>query len=180
MLPTNRTVEKLQMQVQQMDSAVKTSFSNLKRDLASQAETIEELQSRLADQEKISTQLAARIEKIKDSKQSTKSKECNQLVTRKDNTSLSSLHFNILKRLMLIQVESGRRSISMRDLASELYPKKPYDSIKSTLSKYIEALHRNGFVEKLRGYRLYLSYTESALQYADNERLNRMKELITR
>ncbi len=170
----------LNKRLQLLDEGLKVSFSNLKHDLVDQAKVIKDLQSRLVEQEKISKQLATRIDKLRDGKQSTKSKECNQSVTRKEILNLSSLHFDILKRLMLIQVESGRRRISMRDLASEIYPQKPYDSIKSTLSKYIEALHRNGFVEKLRGYRLYLSYTESALQYADNERLNRMKELITR
>ena len=67
----------------------------------------------------------------------------------------------------------------MRDLATELYPHKAYGIIKATLSEYIKRLHQEGYVEKMLSGRLYLSYTEKALQFADDQRLNRMKELIS-
>ena len=93
---------------------------------------------------------------------------------------LTKLHMEILKHLMIIQTESGKRYISMRDLASELYPNKQYSIIKATLSEYIKKLHQDGFVEKIHKERLYLSYAEKSLQFADNQRLNKMRELISK
>ena len=88
-------------------------------------------------------------------------------------------HFDILKRLMILQMESGKRTVSMRELAEELYPQKPYTSIKTTLSRYIKRLGQNGLIGKMQKGRLYLSYTEKALEFADRAWLNRMKELIS-
>ena len=81
---------------------------------------------------------------------------------------------------MVIQVESGRQNVNMRELATELYPHKTYSIIKATLSEYIKKLHQYGFVKKIHKGRLYLSYTEKALQFADDQRLNMMRELISK
>ena len=93
--------------------------------------------------------------------------------------SLTSLHLELLRKLMLLQVETGSRGITMRELASEVYPNREYASIKSALSEYIKELHHAGLVEKIQNRKLYISYTEKALQYADQHRINRMKELIS-
>jgi len=182
----------LQKQLQQLDAAVRNSFSNLKRDLSNQAESLESLKSRLSKQEKVNRQLNRDIavlqKQMKDttgqhrevSRESDKVLGVHSVSRKQDIKRLTALHIQILKRLMILQMESGRRSISMRDLASELYPQKAYATIKATLSEYIKRLHQEGFVEKMNRGRLYLSYSDKALQFADDQRLNNMKQLISK
>ena len=64
--------------------------------------------------------------------------------------SLSALHLEILKRIMLLQMETGKRCITMREIASEVYPTKEYSRIKSTMSEYIKSLHHSGLLKKCR------------------------------
>ena len=167
MVSANRAVRALQKQILQLDNSIAESFDRLKKDLAKQAAEIEALKSIIRKHEEVIAQFQNR-QTPKDTKP-----------TQHHTTQLSPLHFHILKRLMILQMESKRRTISLRELAAELYPNKAYNSIKTTLSRYIDELHRNGLVEKIRRYRLYISYTEKALSYADSERLSRMKELIS-
>jgi DUF438 domain-containing protein len=167
MLSAKRDVEILQRRFQQLDNSISESFARLKKDLAKQAAEVESLKSIIKKHE----DLIAELQKNGKSGQEAKPKHPPAI--------LSPLHYDILKCLMILQMESKRRTISLRELAAELYPNKAYNTIKTTLSRYIDELHRNGLVEKIRRYRLYISYTEKALSYADNERLSRMKDLIS-
>jgi len=188
-------------QLQQLDAALRDSFSKLKRDLSNQAESLGNMESRLTKQEKTKRQLKRDIAVLQKQMKGTtrqrteKERNTNQKVFGKssvkttersanhrttETSRLTPLHVEILKRLMIIQMESGRRSVSMRDLASELYPQKAYATIKATLSEYNKRLHQEGFVEKMNRGRLYLSYSEKALQFADDQRLNHMKQLISK
>ena len=212
-----QTVRNLQKQLQQLDTALMTSFSNLKRDLNNQADTLSRINSKLIEQEKFNKQLIRNIAELQKQQVDTNSlkksskeeilREIGKAQGRKtpengmkklsgdcsgkskltvnasptpNTKGLTALHMELLRRLMILQIESGKRSISMRDLASDLYPNKAYTTIKATLSEYIKRLHQVGLVEKIHQGRLYLSYTEKALQFADDERLHRMKELISK
>ena len=168
---------------------------------------MEQLKSRFAEQDKIDEQLSEDIAALKREHATPKDEmlcdvsdgERDAQMTTRGSTKhpqksiqqessqqapmakgLTALHMEILKCLMVLQVESGRRNINMRELAAELYPHKTYSIIKATLSEYIKKLHQYGFVEKLHKGRLYLSYTEKALQFADDRRLNMMRELISK
>ena len=190
----------MQRKFHQLDSALRTSFDNLKRDFLEQEKTIEELNTRITKQDRFLKQLhaksaehekaikhvSAEIADLKSEKsqvfgkRSVKSTERSVSVRRKPNTGLTSLHIEMLKRLMLLQMEGSKRGISMRELAAEVYPSKPYARIKSTLSEYVKKLHLAGLIEKHMNGRLFLSFTEKALAYADEQRLSRMKELISK
>ena len=193
MIPsTSRVLQGLQKQLNQLDGNLKNSFSNLKEDLSKQAKEIQQLKFKLAKQEAINRRLAkdiaAPILKKPDNhtlsheafgNHSVRSVKRSFGVRRTPNTH-TPLHLEMLKRLMLLQMESTKRFISMRELAADLYPTKAYTSVKSTLSEYIKKLNQEGLVEKFNNGRLYVSYTKKSLQYADNHRLNRMKELISK
>ncbi|MFC1714631.1 hypothetical protein ACFL6S_13270 [Candidatus Poribacteria bacterium] len=178
MISTRRSLEDLQQQLQQLDSALKTSFANLRRDFLEQERTIEELKIKIAKQEEISEHLTTQIAELK--REPSKSKSPVRKTSTQSSLALTPLHLQILKHLMILQLESGRRNVSMRELASELYPNKAYSSIKTTVSKYIKELSREGFIEKINKARLFVSYTEKALRYADDTRLNRMRDLISK
>ena len=184
-----------QKQLQKLDSALRTSFANLKRDFLQQEKTIEDLSASIAKQDKVLKQLNAKSAEQEDAtkhlsaeiaalKRKPIKPKFHKTPDRKTSTqsslALTPLHLHILKHLMILQLESGRRNVSMRELATELYPDKAYSSIKTTLSKYIKELDREGFIEKINTGRLFVSYTEKALQYADDARLNRMKDLISK
>lgn len=98
------------------------------------------------------------------------------------NNEHSELHIEILKRLMLLQNSLQLRWISMKDLASELYPGRHYRRVKSTLSEYLSELHKAGLVDKRYQHRnrLFVSYTEKALKFAEAGMIARMKDLISR
>jgi DNA-binding response OmpR family regulator len=167
MVSTNRAVRALQKQILQLDNSIAESFARLKKDLAKQAAEIEAIKSIIRKHEEVIVQFQNR-QTPKDTKP-----------TQHHTTQLSPLHFHILKRLMILQMESKRRTISLRELAAELYPNKAYDTTKATLSEYVARLHKQGLVEKVYAGKLYLSYTEKALQYADSQRINLMRSLIS-
>ena len=178
----------IEKQLQQLDSALSTSFTNLKRDLSDQEKTMEEFKSKFANLERMVKQLKQEISKLRTQRsqeskvfgeRSAESTERSVSVRRTPNAGLTPLHIEMLKRLMLLQMENSKRGISMRKLAAEIYPAKPYPRIKSTLSEYVKKLHQAGLIEKHMSGRLYLSFTEKALEYADEKRLNKMKELIS-
>ena len=113
-----------QKQLQQLDSALSTSFANLRRDFLVQQETIEKLKARIAKLEQ---------------KHATKPRSPKSPIGKiaaKSGLDLTPLHLQILKHLMILQLESGRRNVSMKDLASELYPQKEYRNIKTTLHDF--------------------------------------------
>jgi predicted transcriptional regulator len=181
-----------------MDFALKSSFTNIKKDISSHENSLASINTKLTEQEKLIRQLIAEIARIQNQnhevissagythsnndqkvfgERPVESTERSVTVLRTPN-SLSALHLEILKRIMLLQMETGKRCITMREIASEVYPTKEYSRIKSTMSEYIKSLHRSGLVEKVQKEKLYLSYTEKALQYADEQRISRMKEII--
>jgi hypothetical protein len=186
----------IQKQLQRMDKALISSFANLKHDISSHRKSLELLNSRIAEQDKLLDQLINEMSVLKEQKQTLKTEsqqqteqvvfgersvssvKCSEGVLRTPN-SLTPLHLELLRKLMLLQVENGSRGITMRELAVEVYPDREYASIKSTLSEYIKELHQAELVEKIQNKRLYISFTEKALGYADQQRINRMKELIS-
>jgi hypothetical protein len=186
----------IQRQLQIMDKSLRISFTNLKVDISSHSNSLETLNSKIKEQDVLIRQLISEMSILKEHKhpiktesqlrmeqktfgeRSVSSVERSESVLRTPN-SLTPLHLELLRKLMLLQVENGSRGITMRELASEVYSDREYASIKSTLSEYIKELHQSGLVEKIQKGNLYISFTEKALEYADQQRINRMKELIS-
>jgi len=171
-------VRKIQKRLQQMESSLKSSFSNIRHDITSHKEKLAGMEAKLTEQEKRIEQLTGEIARLQKQDSSAKETSPSESVHKKPE-GLTPLHLQILKRLMIFQMEKGMRAVSMRDLAADIYPAKEYNVIKATLSEYVKKLHQKGFIEKFNMEKLYLSYTEKALQYADSQRLSRMKELIS-
>jgi len=85
------------------------------------------------------------------------------------NNEHSALHMEILRKIMLLQNSLQLRWISM-------------NRVKSTLSEYLAELHNTGLVEKRykRRNRLFVSFTEKALEFAEVGMLAKMRSLISR
>ena len=165
----------LHQKLEHLDTALKTAFSKIKGDITA----LQQQQARLEQRLNInSIKHSLKEEILHELKQTTEQgvmpdeekegisqrsvKLTEHLATHRgtSNTAgLAPLHLELLKRLMLLQMESGKRYLSMRDLTTELYPHKEYATIKATLSEYIKRLHEEGFVEKRHQGRLYQSLT---------------------
>jgi len=98
------------------------------------------------------------------------------------NNEHSDLHIEILRRIMLLQNSLQLRWISMKELASEIYPGRHYRRVKSTLSEYLTELGKDGLIEKQyqRRNRLFVSFTKKALNFAEVGMLAKMRSLISR
>ena len=191
-----RALANIQKQLQIMDKSLRISFTNLKVDISNHAKSVELQNIKITEQDRLVRQLMNEMALLKEQRHSIKTEPqtpteqrvfgersvssvgCSESVLRTPN-SLTPLHLELLRKLMLLQVENGSRGITIRELASEVYPDREYASIKSTLSEYIKALHHAGLVEKIQNRKLYISFTEKALEYADQQRISRMKELIS-
>lgn len=186
----------IQKQLQIMDKSLRISFTNLKVDISSHSNSLETLNSKIKEQDVLIRQLISEMSILKEHKHPIKTESQLQMEQKtfgersvssvdrsvsvlRTSNGLAPLHLELLRKLMLLQVENGSRGITMRELATEVYPNREYASIKSTLSEYIKELQQAGLVEKIQNRKLYISYTEKALQYADQQRINRMKELIS-
>jgi len=72
----------------------------------------------------------------------------------------------IFFRLGTFQAETGKEWISIKVLAHDLYPRKSYDKIRSTISEYIGILMDAGLVEKMRkGKQTYIKITPKGQEY---------------
>lgn len=144
------TISSLHKKFEQLDVALRTAFSKVKHDITA-------LQKQQVDTASLKKTLKEEVMRELCNMQHTNHRTPNTL-------RLTPLHVELLKQLIRLQMEH-KRGISMRELASELYPNKEYAKIKSTLSEYIHKLHQAGFVEKMQKERLYLSFTEKALDH---------------
>lgn len=184
-----------------LDASLKTAFSKIKQDIAELQRQQRELEQGLdiaSIKKSLKEEILRELMPINEQrgippteKEETSHRSVNRSASSPNrsvtvrrtirSTELTPLQIEVLKRLMVLQLESNRRGLSMRELAFELYPDKAYTQIKSTLSEAVTQLHQATLIEKMRMGRLvFVSYTEKALQYADEARLNRMKDLISK
>ena len=84
----------------------------------------------------------------------------------------------IFFRLGAFQRESGQEWTALKTLASDLYPSKSYDKVRSTVSEYIGILVDAGFIHKLRkGKQTYLAITEKGKTYFKSNETKQPKEI---
>ena len=74
---------------------------------------------------------------------------------------LTDTQKSIFYRAGTMLKEAGQSWISIKSLASDLYPSKPYDQIRSTASEYVGILVDSGLLEKRRkGKQTYIGLTK--------------------
>jgi DNA-binding transcriptional ArsR family regulator len=68
-------------------------------------------------------------------------------------------------RLAILLKEAGQEWMTMKALATDLYPNKQYDQVRSTTSEYVNVLIESGLLEKRRrGKQTYIGITEKGKQ----------------
>ncbi len=87
----------------------------------------------------------------------------------------------IFSRLATMQNESQQQWIPIKMLAQELYPDKPYNMVRSTLSEYFGILIEAALVKKKRKGKLtYVSITEKGVKFFDANKKEGLKKLIAK
>lgn len=78
---------------------------------------------------------------------------------------LTETQRSIFLRLGTLLQESGQQWISIKGLAHELYPDRPYDQVRSTLSEYLSILIESGLVHKKRVGKInYITISEMGIE----------------
>jgi len=92
---------------------------------------------------------------------------------------LTDTQKSIFYRLGTLLQEAGQEWMTSKSLAQDLYPDKPYDVIRSTLSEYTSILIEAGLIKKRRKGKLtYLSMAEKGSQIFSQTKKPRLKKVI--
>ena len=136
-------------------------------DMESRIEEIGQVMTYLAERENVVEKQPKVQEKSKE--QPYYPKESSNLPPRMERTPLDDLTETqkaIFFRLGVFQRESGQEWTALKTLATDIYPGKSYDKVRSTVSEYIGILVDAGLIHKLRkGKQTYLAITEKGKTY---------------
>jgi hypothetical protein len=92
---------------------------------------------------------------------------------------LTDTQKSIFYRLGTLLHESSQQWMTAKALAQELYPEKPYDQVRSTLSEYTGILIEAGLLRKKRkGKLIYLSITKKGLTVFKKSIKSKRKKLL--
>ena len=84
-------------------------------------------------------------------------------------------------RLGAFQRESGQQWTSLKVLAQDLYPGKPYDKVRSTVSEYIGILVDAGLLHKMRkGKQTYIATTQKGQDFFQKNNPKQKKKPIAK
>lgn len=84
---------------------------------------------------------------------------------------LTETQKSMFYRLALLLKEAGQEWMTMKALATDLYPDKPYDQVRSTTSEYINILIESGLLEKRRrGKQTYITITKKGQQLLEKSK----------
>lgn len=154
-------------------------YSDRFKNMESRIEEIGQVISYLADRENS-------LQKQPKTRESSKEKpyydyENEKLPPRVERTPLDDLTETqkaIFFRLGAFQRESGQEWTALKTLASDLYPGKSYDKVRSTVSEYIGILVDAGLIHKLRkGKQTYIAITEKGKSYFKNNEVKQPKRI---
>ncbi|MFH1376009.1 MAG: hypothetical protein ABIH25_00060 [Candidatus Woesearchaeota archaeon] len=149
----------------EVESTLKTSFSNIKEDMKILFEHTEKAHSKHSKHEenfqKIHQRLLALealIYKDKDIEEVVN--EIEEIETE-ERDHLTEISQKICMVLAALGKENPEKLIPLKILAEEMYPDKKYQGIRSTISQYTTELEKLGYIQKKRrGRQVYIKSTE--------------------
>lgn len=94
---------------------------------------------------------------------------------------LTETQKTIFYRLALLLKESDQEWITIKTLATDLYPDKPYDQVRSTASEYVNILMESGLLEKRRrGKHTYVAITEKGKKLVEKTKKEAAQKIKVR
>jgi len=181
---------------QQINSNLKESFARIKRDIQATRDWLTYFKDREQDHEKRLKDTESRIDEIdailtymQEAQKQQKNKQ-ERINIQKEEVEedeqpakilndLTDTQKAIFLRLGTLLYESSQEWITAKALALEIYPEKPYDKIRSTLSEYTSILIEAGLVKKKRRGKLtYLSITEKGLAFFEKSKKTKLRKIL--
>jgi len=155
-------------QIKTLHSSLKSSFTNVKKDMHNISDWINILDEKNQDQNTelkglqkrvmiLEAKLERVVEDLEDEEilEEPKIEEIRNSEVRFSGVinsfqSLTDTQKNIFKTLHLLQKEKGWAWVLLKDIANEIYPTKSYNAVRSTISDYLCILEEIGLVQRKR------------------------------
>jgi hypothetical protein len=194
--------EKALEHVNQISENLKHSFTRIKTDIKvvrdwlsffkdkddDYVKRFESLESRMEEMGQVISYIANNQQEITNS-QKRKGKDApyyppdqdvrQELMKRTPLDDLTETQRVMFFRLAAFQRESGQEWTSLKTLAQDLYPGKPYDKVRSTVSEYVGILVDTGLIKKMRkGKQSYIAITSKGQEYFSKNRPKNKKKPI--
>ncbi len=138
------------------------------KNMESRIEEMGQVLSYLAKKDQIQQVEPAKRKKVQKEEQyyDYEPKESYPEVTRSPLDDLTETQKAMFFRLGAFQRESGQEWTSLKTLAQDLYPGKPYDKVRSTVSEYVGIMADAGILYKNRkGKQTYIAITEKGNKF---------------
>ena len=171
---TKKRVEILENKLNLIETSLRVSFHNIKKDL-SQTKYVQEVQIQRALRrlDILESQIFDLKDKNKEQDKAEKIFELGEeqelplLEQKKEKPSVDSLtdvQQNMLLFITKLQVENPDQLLSAKRLAEELYPDKSYEKIRPMISTYLDVLEEFNLIRKERKRKqAFISLTEKGL-----------------
>lgn len=148
-----------------MESTLKESFNNIKKDIDKLFEHVEKTNSKHIKHEEDVTSLHKRLlyleEKLFKEYILNKNEDIESDLELDEENNLTEISQKICMILAALSKENSEKFIPLKILAEEMYPDKKYQTIRSTISQYTTELEKLGYIQKKkRGRQVYLRSTD--------------------
>lgn len=160
-------------QIAKINETLKTSFSNVKKDITNVHKHISDHKEDTHNKFKYIEERIKKLELVLLNNQQNLSKPVAEEVENEEPTADESQLLDLLKgfpraelrlfsAIYQLQKSLNANHISYKTLAKYLYPQKEYDSIRSTIAQFILRLQAEGLVDKKRmGKEAYVKITNT-------------------
>ena len=175
---TKKRVEILENKINLIETSLRVSFHNIKKDL-SQTKYVHEVQIQrtLRRLDILESQIFDLKDKNNEQDKAEQifeleeERELPRLEQKKEKSSVDSLtdvQQNMLLLITKLQVENPNQLISAKRLAEELYPDKSYEKIRPMISTYLDVLEELNLIRKERKRKqAFISLTEKGLSFVN-------------
>jgi hypothetical protein len=169
------------------EDSVKSSFTNIKEDMSQVTTWISHFKGKHETHDSSFSEVLERLESIEQRLKVfegniTAPKAPKEKVPDKiDTTSsildkwdeLTPMQKSLCIKIYHLQKEKPKSWISLKEVASELYPHKEYSKVRTTISDYVSLLEAFGFVKRKRkGRQAYIKLNGKKLSSLDQADLN--------
>lgn len=169
----------LKRKVEHIESKVKDSFSNIKKDilhLFDKTDRHDKHIQLLKQKFIVFEQSKERAELLPEEIEEIQEKSQKPPIAWED---LTNVQQSLFKRLAILQIEGSQKWIAMKTLAEELYPNKTYNAVRSMISDYVHLLLDLGLFKKTRKRRqVYLSLSKLGLKFFNKTKQKKLLKIL--
>ncbi len=154
----------------------KTKFKQVESRLVQMDEFVSYVMLSPQKQEKLTQQEAVLQEEVKEILEQAPTPQYLKLLE-----DLTETQKTMFYRLALLLKEAGQEWVTIKTLATDLYPNKPYDQVRSTASEYANVLIESGLLEKRRrGKHTFITITPKGKQVVEKSKHEVAQRMKTR